>query len=41
MRKITSGDTIIFDSVSRMSRNAEEGFIMYEELYHKEINLIS
>lgn len=40
MRKITPGDTIIFDSVSRMSRNAEEGFIMYEELYHKEINLI-
>ena len=40
MRKITSGDTIIFDSVSRMSRNVEEGFIMYEELYHKEINLI-
>ena len=40
MRKITPGDTIIFDSVSRMSRDAEEGFIMYEELYHKGINLI-
>ena len=40
MRKITPGDTIIFDSVSRMSRDAEEGFVMYEELYYKEINLI-
>ena len=40
MRKITPGDTIIFDSVSRMSRDAEEGFVMYEELYHKGINLI-
>ena len=40
MRKITPGDTIIFDSVSRMYRDAEEGFVMYEELYHKGINLI-
>jgi len=34
------GDTIIFDSVSRMSRNAEEGFAVYEELYHKGIELV-
>lgn len=34
------GDTIIFDSVSRMSRNAEEGFNLYEELFYKGINLI-
>lgn len=33
-------DTIMFDSVSRMSRNAEEGFKLYEELYNKGINLI-
>ena len=33
-------DTIIFDSVSRMSRNAEEGFEMYEYLYQKGIELI-
>lgn len=38
--KIHSGDTIIFDSVSRMSRNAEEGFLMYEDLFCKGINLI-
>ena len=40
LQKTAAGDTIIFDSVSRMSRDAEEGFIMYEELYHKGINLI-
>ena len=34
------GDTIIFDSVSRMSRNAEEGFKLYEDLYHKGIDLV-
>lgn len=27
LRTVKSGDTIIFDSVSRMSRNAEEGFL--------------
>ena len=30
----------VFDSVSRMSRNAEEGFKTYEELYQKGINLV-
>lgn len=34
------GDTIIFDSVSRMSRNAEEGYTVYEELYNRGVNLI-
>ena len=33
--KAKSGDTIVFDSVSRMSRNAEEGFNTYEELYNR------
>ena len=28
-RKLESGDTVVFDSVSRMSRNAEEGFALY------------
>lgn len=32
--------TIIFDSVSRMSRNAEEGFSLYEELFSKGVNLV-
>lgn len=37
---IKGGDTIAFDSVSRMRRNAEEGFKLYEELYNKGIELI-
>lgn len=37
---VNEGDTIIFDSVSRMSRNAEEGFSVYQELFNKGINLI-
>ena len=32
-------DTIIFDSVSRMSGNAAEGFATYEDLYNKGICL--
>lgn len=39
-RKVRKGDTIIFDSVSRMSRNAEEGAALYEELYNEGVNLI-
>ncbi len=38
--RLRVGDTIVFDSVSRMSRNAEEGFKLYEELYSKNIDLI-
>lgn len=34
------GDTIIFDSVSRMSRNAEDGFAAYEALYNRGVNLV-
>ena len=33
-------DVIIFDSVSRMSRNAEEGFKAYEELYKRGVELV-
>lgn len=32
--------TVIFDSVSRMSRNAEEGFELYEELFNMGIHLV-
>ena len=32
--------TIVFDSVSRMSRNADDGFKLYEELYNMGINLV-
>lgn len=38
--KVKEGDTIIFDSVSRMSRNAEEGIELYMYLFDKGINLI-
>lgn len=40
VRQLKAGDTVIFDSVSRMSGNAEEGFAAYEDLYKKGINLI-
>ena len=40
LRKIKPGDTIVFDSVSRMSRNADEGVDTYFELYGKGIQLI-
>lgn len=34
------GDTLVFDEVSRMSRNAEEGFWLYESLYNKGVELV-
>jgi DNA invertase Pin-like site-specific DNA recombinase len=38
--KVKAGDTIVFDSVSRMSRNADEGIKAYFELFDRGINLI-
>ena len=40
LKIIKSGDTIVFDSVSRMSRNAEVGFQIYQELYDKGVELV-
>lgn len=40
MRRIQPGDEIVFDSVSRMSGDAKEGFAAYEELYQKGVNLV-
>jgi DNA invertase Pin-like site-specific DNA recombinase len=40
LRAVSDGDTIIFDSVSRMSRTAEEGFSLYQELFRRNINLV-
>lgn len=37
---VKRGDYIVFDSVSRMSRNSEEGFLLYEELFYKGIELV-
>lgn len=36
---VQPGDTIVFDSVSRMSRNSDEGCQLYSELYARNINL--
>lgn len=40
LKKLKSGDTIVFDSVSRMSRTAEEGFNLYQELFTQGISLV-
>ena len=40
LKRLKPDDTIIFDSVSRMSRNAEEGIEEYERLYNEGINLV-
>ena len=37
---LKTGDTVVFDEVSRMSRNAAEGFELYQELYNKGVNLV-
>ncbi len=37
---VKSGDQIVFDSVSRVSRNAEDGFRDYEALYYRGVELI-
>lgn len=39
-KRLKSGDTVVFDEVSRMSRNAIEGFQLYQELYEKGIHLV-
>lgn len=40
LSKVNSGDTIVFDSVSRMSRTADEGFAVYQELYTRGVSLV-
>lgn len=40
LKQVKTGDTIVFDSVSRMSRNENEGFALYEELFNKGIELV-
>lgn len=39
LKNVKSGDTIVFDSVSRMSRNADEGVELYMALYDKGVKL--
>lgn len=40
LRTVQKGDRIIFDSVSRMSRNADDGFALYEKLYEDGVALV-
>ena len=40
LKIVNTGDTIVFDSVSRMSRDAEDGVRLYMELLDKGIELV-
>ena len=40
LKVVKAGDTIVFDSVSRMSRDADSGIQLYLELFDKGINLV-
>ena len=40
LKTVKAGDTIVFDSVSRMSRNADVGFQVYQTLYDRGIELV-
>ena len=40
LKAVKPGDVIIFDSVSRMSRNAEDGFRLYQTLLQRNVELI-
>lgn len=39
-KRLKTGDTVVFDSVSRMSRNADAGIQLYQELYNKGVELV-
>lgn len=38
--KLKKGDVLVFDEVSRMSRDAVEGFRTYQDLYNKGVDLV-
>ena len=40
IKNVREGDRIVFDSVSRMSRSADEGAALYEELFQKGVRLV-
>lgn len=40
LKRLRAGDVLVFDSVSRMSRNAQEGVELYERLYNAGIELV-
>ena len=39
LKAVKPGDTIVFDSVSRMSRNADDGWMLYTALFNQGVNL--
>lgn len=40
LKRLRTGDTLVCDSVSRFSRNADEGFLLYEKLFNEGINIV-
>ena len=39
-KSLKAGDTVVFDEVSRLARNAGEGFGVYVDLYRRGVNLV-
>lgn len=39
-RQLQNGDTVVFDSVSRISRNADDGSATYRELFERGVELV-
>ena len=39
-KQLKEGDTVVFDEVSRMSRNAAEGFALYQALFQRGVHLV-
>lgn len=39
-KQLREGDTVVFDEVSRMSRNAQEGVELYQDLFDRGINIV-
>ena len=40
LRQLKAGDLVVFDSASRMSRNADEAMELYQNLFEAEVNLV-
>lgn len=40
IKQVKQGDVIVFDEISRMSRNAQDGFECYQELYSRGVELV-
>ena len=40
LKVVQPGDCIVFDEISRMSRNAAEGYSIYKDLYERGVDLV-